>query len=88
MNVRDVYWGNTSMDEKRDGRYRSSVRTGSTVEIVLKPDQRSGRVTRGIVGEILTNTSFHPYGIKVRLRDGKVGRVGAVIDDTEEFSSD
>lgn len=76
------------MDEKRDGRYRSSVKSGSTVEIVLKPDQRSGKKTRGIVGEVLTNTSFHPHGIKVRLRDGKVGRVGAVVGDAEEFSSD
>jgi uncharacterized repeat protein (TIGR03833 family) len=88
MNVGDVYWGNISMDEKRDGRYRSSVRTGSTVDIALKRDQGNGKKTRGIVGEVLTNTSFHPHGIKVRLRDGKVGRVGAVIDDTEEFSSD
>jgi uncharacterized repeat protein (TIGR03833 family) len=88
MNVGDVYWGSTSMDEKRDGRYRSSVRTGSTVEIVLKPDQRIGKKTRGIVGEILTNTSFHPHGIKVRLRDGKVGRVGGIVGDAEEFSSD
>ena len=67
------------MEEKRDGRNRSSVRIGSTVDIILKPDQRSGKVTRGVVAEILTNTSFHPHGIKVRLRDGKVGRVVAVL---------
>jgi uncharacterized repeat protein (TIGR03833 family) len=71
------------MEEKRDGRYRSSVRTGSTVDIILKPDQKSGKVIRGVVAEILTNTSFHPHGIKVRLRDGKVGRVGAVVNDGE-----
>jgi uncharacterized repeat protein (TIGR03833 family) len=71
------------MEEKRDGRYRSSVRPGSTVEIVLKPDQKNGKVTRGVVAEVLTNSSFHPHGIKVRLRDGKVGRVGAVVDDGE-----
>jgi uncharacterized repeat protein (TIGR03833 family) len=47
----------------------------------LKQDQPSGRKTRGIVGEILTNSSFHPHGIKVRLRDGKVGRVGGIVDD-------
>jgi uncharacterized repeat protein (TIGR03833 family) len=71
------------MEEKRDGRYRSSVRTGSTVDIILKPDQKSGKVIRGVVAEILTNTSFHPHGIKVRLRDGRVGRVGAVVNDGE-----
>jgi uncharacterized repeat protein (TIGR03833 family) len=71
------------MDEKRDGRYRSSVRTGSTVDIILKPNQKSGKVIRGVVAEILTNTSFHPHGIKVRLRDGRVGRVGAVVNDGE-----
>ena len=71
------------MEEKRDGRYRSSVRTGSTVDIVLKSDRGNGKVTRGIVGEILTNASFHPHGIKVRLRDGKVGRVGTVVFDSE-----
>jgi len=69
------------MDEKRDGRYRSSVRTGSTVDIVLKRDRGNGKMTRGIVAAILTNSSFHPHGIKVRLMDGKVGRVGAVLDD-------
>jgi uncharacterized repeat protein (TIGR03833 family) len=67
------------MEQQRDGRYRSSVRTGSTVDIVLKPDQKSGKVIRGVVAEILTNTSFHPHGIKVRLSDGKVGRVVAVL---------
>jgi len=76
------------MSENRDGRFRSCIRIGSTVDIILKPDQKRGKKARGIVGEILTNTSFHPHGIKVRLRDGKVGRVGAVVDDGEEFSSD
>jgi uncharacterized repeat protein (TIGR03833 family) len=49
------------------------------VDIVQKQDQRSGKKTRGIVGEILTNSTFHPHGIKVRLADGKVGRVGSII---------
>ena len=73
------------MEEKRDGRNRSSIRTGSTVDIVLKPNQKSGKVTRGVVAVILTNTSFHPHGIKVRLRDGKVGRVVAVVDDEKGY---
>jgi uncharacterized repeat protein (TIGR03833 family) len=50
-----------------------------TVEIVLKRDQRSGRRTRGVVAEILTNSSFHPHGIKVRLKDGRVGRVQEIV---------
>jgi uncharacterized repeat protein (TIGR03833 family) len=81
MSVGDEYMRDAFMSENRDGRFRSCIRIGSTVDIVLKPDQRSGRVTRGIVGEILTNASFHPHGIKVRLMDGKVGRVGAVFGD-------
>jgi len=49
------------------------------VEIVLKKDQRTGKRTRGIVKEILTNSSYHPHGIKVRLQDGQVGRVQEII---------
>jgi len=61
------------------GKNRADIRPGCTVDIVLKSDQRSGKLTRGIVQEILTNSSFHPHGIKVRLRDGRVGRVAAII---------
>ncbi len=68
------------MHEQGDGRYRVSVDIGSTVEIVRKEDQKTGKRTRGVVAEILTNASFHPHGIKVRLRDGKVGRVRSVIE--------
>jgi uncharacterized repeat protein (TIGR03833 family) len=50
-----------------------------TVDIVTKAGQRSGKVVRGIVKEVLTNTSFHPHGIKVRLTDGQVGRVQMII---------
>lgn len=63
----------------QDGRYRVSVSNGMIVDIIQKQDQRSGKKTRGIVGEILTNSSFHPHGIKVRLSDGKVGRIGTLI---------
>jgi uncharacterized repeat protein (TIGR03833 family) len=45
----------------------------------MKQDQRSGKLTRGVVKEILTNSPSHPHGIKVRLSDGKVGRVQAVV---------
>ena len=57
------------------GQNREDIKIGSEVEIVLKADQRTGTLTRGIVAEILTNSSSHPYGIKVRLEDGQVGRV-------------
>lgn len=61
------------------GKNRAEIRPGYTVDIVQKADQRTGRLTRGIVQEILINSSFHPHGIKVRLKDGRVGRVAAVI---------
>jgi uncharacterized repeat protein (TIGR03833 family) len=50
-----------------------------SVDIVTKGDQRNGKVVRGIVQEVLTNTSFHPHGIKVRLQDGQVGRVQEIM---------
>ena len=58
-----------------DGRNRSDVRPGSKVAVVQKEDQRSGRLTHGIVKDILTPSAYHPHGIKVRLEDGRVGRV-------------
>ncbi|WP_209703604.1 YwbE family protein [Cohnella lubricantis] len=57
------------------GKNRSDVRPGLTVDIVLKKDQRTGALTRGVVKDLLTNSAFHPHGIKVRLTDGQVGRV-------------
>ncbi len=62
-----------------DGRKRGDVRPGITVDIVLKKDQKSGKLTRGVVGDILTRAGTHPYGIKVRLTDGQVGRVKKII---------
>jgi uncharacterized repeat protein (TIGR03833 family) len=58
---------------------RSQIKVGAQVRIVLKQDQRSGKLTEGIVKDILTNSSEHPHGIKVRLVDGKVGRVSIII---------
>jgi uncharacterized repeat protein (TIGR03833 family) len=58
-----------------DGTKRSNIKIGSTVSIVLKEDQRSGNLTDGVVQDILTNSSTHPHGIKVRLESGEVGRV-------------
>lgn len=62
-----------------DGRKRGDIRPGITVDIVLKKDQKSGKLTRGIVRDILTRSDTHPYGIKVRLTDGQVGRVNKII---------
>ena len=58
-----------------EGQNRSDIKLGSAVGIVLKEDQRSGRITEGIVRDILTKSSFHPHGIKVRLTTGEVGRI-------------
>lgn len=62
-----------------DGNTRSSINPGMTVLIVLKQDQRTGKLTRGIVKDILTKSSTHPHGIKVRLESGAVGRVKEII---------
>ena len=58
-----------------DGTKRADVKPGQQVSIVLKKDQRTGRLTRGIVKDILTKSATHPHGIKVRLESGEVGRV-------------
>lgn len=54
---------------------RSQIKIGSTVQVVQKQDQRSGKLTQGIVARILTNSQNHPRGIKVMLESGIVGRV-------------
>lgn len=63
----------------KDGRKRSDVTIGAQVQIVLKKDQRTGKLTSGVVKDLLTKSPNHPHGIKVRLSDGQVGRV-KVID--------
>ena len=62
-----------------NGQNRKDVKPGLEVAIVLKQDQRSGKLTYGIVETLLTKSSFHPHGIKVRLTDGQVGRVQEII---------
>ena len=62
-----------------DGRQRGNIKPGSTVDIVLKKDQRTGKLTRGVVRQILTKSGNHPHGIKVRLQDGQVGRVKKIL---------
>lgn len=61
-----------------NGQLRSHIKPGILVDIVLKQDQRTGKLTRGTVKDILTNSPSHPHGIKVRLTDGQVGRVKAI----------
>ena len=58
-----------------DGTRRSDIKRGLRVSIVLKKDQRTGKLTEGIVKDILTNSPVHPHGIKVRLESGEIGRV-------------
>ena len=62
-----------------DNQSRANIKPGMTVLIVLKQDQRTGKLTKGIVKDILTKSSTHPHGIKVRLESGAVGRVKEIV---------
>ncbi len=62
-----------------NGQVRADIKIGASVKIVLKADQRTGKLTEGIVGKILTNSPTHPHGIKVMLTDGQVGRVQEIL---------
>ncbi len=62
-----------------NGQNREDIRPGLEVDIVLKEDQRTGKLTRGIVRDILTSSEFHPHGVKVRLESGEVGRVQNIV---------
>jgi uncharacterized repeat protein (TIGR03833 family) len=62
-----------------NGQNRKDIKSGLKVDIILKQDQRTGKRTRGIVKDILTKSSYHPHGIKVRLEGGEVGRVQEII---------
>lgn len=64
-----------------DGRKRSDVKMGFLVNIVQKHHQRTGELTEGIVKNLLTNSSNHPHGIKVRLETGEVGRVQEILEE-------
>ena len=61
-----------------EGNNRGNIKVGLNVGVVLKQDQRSGKITRGIVKRVLTNSSHHPHGIKVELENGQVGRVKVI----------
>ena len=62
-----------------NGQNRNDIKQGLKVAIVLKEHQRTGELTEGIVKDILTNSQFHPHGIKVRLTSGEIGRVKQVL---------
>jgi uncharacterized repeat protein (TIGR03833 family) len=64
-----------------NGQNRSDIYPGLEVDIILKQDQRSGKRTRGFVKDLLTSSSYHSRGIKVRLEDGQVGRVVEIIEE-------
>ncbi len=61
------------------GDRRADIKAGLKVRIVLKADQRTGKLTEGVVKDILTNSPVHPHGIKVRLMSGDVGRVKDIL---------
>ena len=63
-----------------DGQKRANIKPGMRVRIVLKQDQSTGKLTEGIVKDILTNSPSHPHGIKVRLTSGAVGRVKEILE--------
>jgi uncharacterized repeat protein (TIGR03833 family) len=64
-----------------NGQTRANIKPGLTVLIVLKQDQGTGKLTRGVVKDILTKSPTHPHGIKVRLADGRVGRVKEIVEE-------
>jgi uncharacterized repeat protein (TIGR03833 family) len=63
-----------------NGQNRENIYPGRVVDIVLKKDQSTGKLTRGVVKDILTNSKVHPRGIKVRLQDGNIGRVQNIVE--------
>ncbi len=68
-----------------NGQNRKDIAVGAHVKIVLKADQRTGKLTEGVVARLLTKSSSHPHGIKVMLEDGQVGRVQEIVDSSQRF---
>jgi uncharacterized repeat protein (TIGR03833 family) len=66
--------------ETTRGNIRTEIKVGMRVKVIQKQDQRTGRLSEGVVQDILTNSSVHPHGIKVRLQSGIVGRVKEILD--------
>lgn len=76
MRVRHVGRGGSYMD----GKTRKDIQIGQQVAVVKKQDQRSGKLTQGVVKKLLTKSPTHPHGIKVMLEDGTVGRVKNILE--------
>ncbi len=68
------------MVQEINGKARAHLRPGLRVRVVQKEDQRTGRLTEGVVRDILTNSPSHPHGVKVRLESGEVGRVKDILE--------
>ncbi len=66
-----------------NGQNRKDIYPGLEVDVILKKDQHSGQLTRGVVKNLLTSASYHSRGIKVRLEDGQIGRVAYIIEEDE-----
>jgi len=64
-----------------NGQNRKDIYPGLEVDIILKKDQRSGQLTRGVVQSLLTSAAYHSRGIKVRLEDGQIGRVAHIVEE-------
>lgn len=67
-----------------DGTRRTDIHPGLRVNVVLKPDQRTGKLTAGVVKDVLTKSATHTRGIKVRLETGQVGRVREIVSEGQE----
>lgn len=74
--------GGAEAEMENKNMYRENITIGLVVDIVLKKDQGTARLTRGKVMRVLTNKSFHSRGIKVELQDGNIGRVQRIVSDT------
>jgi len=74
-----LYKGLSKTKIINEGDKRENIKPGLKVKIVLKEDQRSGKLTEGIVKDLLTNSAIHPHGIKVRVENGQVGRVKEIV---------
>lgn len=79
-------WVSCSTGVNMDGRKRADIKAGALVKVVQKHDQRTGKLTEGTVKDLLTKSSNHPHGIKVRLTSGIVGRVKAVLPENGKAS--
>ena len=73
-------------NDKQNSRTRKNIQIGTNVEVVQKHDQRTGKLTRGVVKRILTKSANHPHGIKVQLESGEVGRVKFVLNLLNSYS--